>query len=161
MRAKIFEQLIVLMQPERGAKRWMKCKKFVNYFVATNTYSKSPHTGPIAAPFDFTSALKNMNGEKWVLAGSEKVGGKDCFVLKISAKPSANSGGGTTRIYIDKSNYHFRQVKTEVKMNSPKGPITMTSAVAVRSEKFDAPVKDSIFTFKPPTGAKLEQPTPR
>ena len=126
------------------------------YAKANNSYSKSPSPVTSTMPFDFSKTLDPKSGVKWMLAPAEKVNGRDSFVLKSEGKPNQVMKSNTTKLYIDKSNYHLIQMKSQsVMVGGPQGPVTMSNDLVVQSEAIDQPIAPSAFIFSPPAGAKL------
>ena len=79
-----------------------------------------------------------------------KADGKTYFVLA-----AATPQGGTGRMEIDAATYHIRGMSTATLV----GLTNMTSAIVMDRETFDGDVPDSVFSYKPPRGAK-ESPAP-
>ena len=128
------------------------------YMKGLNSYTKSTSSPESSTPFDFSKASLKQPGAKWKLAAPEKVNGKEAFVLILSPQQGKvpTAANSSTKIYIDKMNFHLLQIKTDLKRaGGPQGSITISTLLVVTSEKFNEVVPDSIFKFNPPAGAKL------
>ena len=100
-----------------------------------------------------------ITGEEAVEVDGQKI---DCFVVearldKIALPGSVDMTGGVQKVWIDKvSKLTLKQTMTASMEGGPlTKPAQMNQAVTVTSQKLDAPVADSMFTFTPPEGAKL------
>jgi thiol-disulfide isomerase/thioredoxin len=85
----------------------------------------------------------------------------ECYVVearldKISLPGSIDMTGGVQKVWIDKiSKLSLKQTLTATMQGAAvSAPMQMNQAVTVLSQKLDAPVPDSLFTFTPPEGAK-------
>ncbi len=97
-------------------------------------------------------------GEEAVEVDGQKI---DCYVVearldKIALPDAIDMTGGVQKVWIDKaSKLTLKQTMTAAMQGGPlKAPAQMNQAVTVISQKLDAPVADSMFTFTPPDGAK-------
>jgi thiol-disulfide isomerase/thioredoxin len=100
-----------------------------------------------------------ITGEEVVEVDGQKI---DCSVVearldKIALPGSVDMTGGVQKVWIDKvSKLTLKQTMTA---NMEGGPLTkpaeMNQAVTVTSQKLEAPIPDSMFTFTPPEGARL------
>jgi thiol-disulfide isomerase/thioredoxin len=85
----------------------------------------------------------------------------DCYVVEaklndISLPASIEMTGAVQKLWIDKiSKLSLKQTLTAtMKGGALTAPMQMNQAVTVLSQKLDAPVADSLFTFTAPEGAK-------
>jgi outer membrane lipoprotein-sorting protein/peroxiredoxin len=98
-------------------------------------------------------------GEEAVEVDGQKI---DCYVVearldKIALPGSVDMTGGVQKVWIDKvSKLTLKQTMTASMEGGPlTNPAQMNQAVTVTSQKLEAPIPDSTFTFTPPEGAKL------
>lgn len=97
-------------------------------------------------------------GEEPVEVEGQKI---DCYVvearlIKITLPGSIDMAGAVQKVWIDKVTKLTLKLTMTATMQGPgmRGPVQMNQAVTVVSQKLDAPVPDSAFTFTPPEGAK-------
>ena len=100
-----------------------------------------------------------ITGEEQVEVDGQKY---DCYVLEarletITLPGSFEMANGVQKMWIEKvSKLTLKQTMTATMQGGPlTAPAQMNQSVTVTSEKLDAPVPDSTFTFTPPEGAKL------
>lgn len=100
-----------------------------------------------------------ITGEEPVEVEGQKI---DCYVVegrldKVSLPGSIEMTEGVQKVWIDKTSMlSLKQTMTATMTGGPlKAPAQMNQAVTVISQKLDAAVPDSIFSFTPPEGAKL------
>ncbi len=97
-------------------------------------------------------------GEEPVEVDGQKM---DCYVVEaklndISLPASIEMNGAVQKVWIEKvSKLSLKQTLTAtMKGGALTAPMQMNQAVTVLSQKLDAPVPDSLFTFTAPEGAK-------
>ncbi len=113
------------------------------------TKIKLPH---IKRPkFDYGKLIEEMlKGNDVKLLGSEKVGGRDCYVIEVIPKNRtfySKTLHITSKLWIDKEYWY----PLKIELNYGKFSIT----IEYRNVKFNTGIPDSFFEFKPPEGAKV------
>jgi outer membrane lipoprotein-sorting protein/peroxiredoxin len=100
-----------------------------------------------------------VTGEETVEVEGQKI---DCYVVegrldKISLPGSIEMTDAVQKVWVDKvSKLSLKQTMTATMEGGPlTAPAQMNQAVTITSQKLDAPVPDSVFTFTPPEGSKL------
>jgi len=100
-----------------------------------------------------------ITGEETVEVEGQKI---DCYVVegrldKISLPGSIEMSSGVQKVWVDKvSKLSLKQTMTATMEGGPlTAPAQMNQAVTITSQKLDATVPDSAFTFTPPEGSKL------
>ncbi len=110
---------------------------------------------------DYTPAISSMK-----LLPDAKVGGRDAYVLSLNLK-APTGVASTQKLWIDKRDMaiYRNQIITEVRPKAPKGaqgkvPKVIWSDTSLTVTKITANEKlpDSLFVFKPPSGARQVEP---
>ncbi len=107
------------------------------------TIMKLPKKKP---KFDYGELIEDlMNNTNVKLLGSEKVSGRDCYV--IEAIPKTKTLCIKEKLWIDKEYWY------PLKIESDYGKLKLT--MEYKDVKFNTGISDSLFEFKPPKGAKV------
>jgi len=126
------------------------------YTAANRTYFKRKSVGGKATRSPFSDIESMTKNATVALGGTETVSGKPCYVINVTSKNPNAKGAQNVKVYIEKSNFHMRQIKINqtvpVSPGGPPQPVAMT--IQVQNEKFNEAIPDSVFKFVPPAGAK-------
>ena len=125
-----------------GNKMWMYDKRN-NTVTVINMTPIQQETNP-----DYGELVRDILEKFDVeLLGSEKVSGKDCYVLKLKPKKNVIYNM-SMKMWVDKE-YWF-PLKTQISM---KGMNMTTEYINI--EEFNTGISDEFFEFKPPKNAKI------
>ncbi|AEA47863.1 outer membrane lipoprotein-sorting protein [Archaeoglobus veneficus] len=134
-----------LLIVSNGKTMWSYDEKNNEVFVME---LKQPEVSP-----DYGKLVKNMMEYYDVeLLGSEKVLGRDCYVLKLTPKEGSEFAefASTQKMWIDKE--YWYPLKTEMKGKD------MSMTMEYTEIEFNTGVSDDVFEFTPPEGAKIKTP---
>ncbi len=96
--------------------------------------------------FDYGELIEDlMNNTNVKLLGSEKVSGRDCYVIEVI--PKNKTFYVEQKLWIDKEYWY------PLKIESDYGKLKLT--IEYKDVKFNTGIPDSLFEFKPPKGAKV------
>jgi len=96
--------------------------------------------------FDYGELIKDLMKKNEVkFLGSEKVSGRDCYVIEVI--PKNKTFYVEQKLWIDKEYWYPLKIETNFgKFNS---------TIEYKDVKFNTGIPDSFFEFKPPKGAKV------
>ncbi len=130
-------------------------KSMVLYSAMANRFQRMPSSQGKAA-LQVIDLSKNDKASNMRILRTETVAGRTCTVVEITPK-KAPTGPGIGRLlaYVDKSTSRLCQLKGSGSQMGMQGkPVTFSMTMRVVSEKLNAPIADSVFTFVPPKGAQ-------
>jgi outer membrane lipoprotein-sorting protein len=149
------------------------------YMKAMNAYMKMPAPKNTNLAMSGQFGALNQKDATYKLIGTEFVRGRKCYVVAVTPKlPEGGAARGMkaeATAYVDQQTGRLRQIKTKMTMPGMPGgpgapgqpgkqgngqqnqPMVMTTTMVLLSEKLDAPIPASTFTFKPPAGAREMQ----
>jgi outer membrane lipoprotein-sorting protein len=100
-------------------------------------------------------AIFGMDGKK---LPDRNVGGKPVFVLQSTRSGQTPDGKGAFSMkataFIDKATYMLRQITLEASQSQGAQKVAQIINFTVLSQQINPKLPDSVFTFKPPSGAK-------
>ena len=130
-----------LLIVSNGKTMWSYDEKNNEVFVME---LKQPEVSP-----DYGKLVKNMLEYYDVeLLGSEKVLGRDCYVLKLT--PRGEGFASTQKMWIDKEYWYPLRMEMKGKR--------MNMTMEYTEIEFNTGVSDDVFEFTPPEGAKIKTP---
>jgi outer membrane lipoprotein-sorting protein len=125
------------------------------YMPMMNQYLKRPH---VAGTNNnglsmMLPQLGNTKNDKatYKLLPASTINGKSAYAIEIGSANGTPFGGAIV-VYIDKANYHLLQMNMNMSGSATQGQ-AMKMNMAVKNEKFNAPIPAGVFTFTPPKGA--------
>ena len=93
--------------------------------------------------FDYGELIKDLMKKNEVkLLGSEKISGRDCYVIEVI--PKNKTFYVEQKLWIDKEYWH--PLKIEINYGE------FNSTIEYKDVKFNTGIPDSLFEFKPPKG---------
>ncbi len=126
-----------------GEKMWIYDKKKNEVYImdGAGKYSQvNPDYGELVKDM-----LKHYNVK---LLGSEKVSGRDCYVVQLTPKNSENVVIIETKMWVDKEFWY------PLKIESNMSDVKVTEEYL--NVEFNTGVSDDVFQFTPPKGAKVK-----
>ncbi|MCX6359064.1 MAG: hypothetical protein NT029_04610 [Armatimonadetes bacterium] len=130
-------------------------KSLVLYSAMANRFQRGPSVhGKMAIQMvDLAKADKAANMR---ILRTETLSGRACTVVEITpGKPQSGPGAGRLLAYVDKSTSRLCLIKGSGTQKGPQGKaVAFNMTMTVTSEKLNAPIADSVFTFVPPKGAQ-------
>ncbi|MGQ9488680.1 MAG: LolA family protein [Armatimonadota bacterium] len=114
------------------------------------------------APSDLGAQLQTIFGANAKKLPDRNVGGKPAFVIQTSQSGKSPDGKASFRmttatVLIDKATYILRQLVLNSTQSQGEQKMEQTVTISFTSQQINPNLPDSVFTFKPPAGAKERQ----
>lgn len=165
-------KVATIIQGSQSLQVYSDGKTMYIYFPTEKAYQKMPAPASLVQPggmgavsggdpSQMGAQLQAMFGKNAKKLPDKSVGGKPAFVIRSSQSGKSPDGKAsfqtTVTAFIDKATYMLRQLVLNSTHSQGGQKMMQTITISFASQRINPNLPDSVFTFKPPAGAKERQ----